>query len=89
MRFSPSHLSLVCVLWTLVPGITAAQHDHHSDVRFQYLDGQVVVEAGPEGLAMESEFELDGVNRQFTIMPGFNSEVEEGLGIHRWGYDCL
>ncbi len=62
--------------------VASAQHDHgHSDVRFRYTDGRIVVEPGPEGYVLESEFELEGVDRQFTTNPGFNSEVEEGLGI--------
>ena len=60
----------------------SAQHDHgHADVHFRYAEGRIVVEPSPEGYAFESDFELEGVDRQFTTNPGFNSEVEEGLGI--------
>lgn len=59
-----------------------AQHEHeHSDVRFRYEAGRIVVDPGPEGWVFEGHFEVEGIDRQFTTSPGFNSEIEDGRGI--------
>lgn len=51
----------------------------HSDVEFEYGDGQIVIEGGAD--LFEAEFPTSGASQNFTIDPGFASEVDEGLGV--------
>ena len=81
--FRPLVLSLVAGLALLSQPAMA----QHSDVEFEYDNGQIVVYGGePSSLdasrLFEGECPTSGLSQNFSSDPGFASEVAEGLGVN-------
>ena len=76
--------TFLCVTVLLAPlSFAAAEsgHEGHSDIEFSYVGGQIDVEFGDDGPVFESDFPTLGALNGFTNLPGFASEIDEGMGI--------
>lgn len=86
MKIIAMHMSTITIAAPVVAsllllgGLPRCQAEH-SDVRFSYVDNQIVVDIDGGLMVGTSEFPVDGFFQQFTTNPGFASETDVGYGI--------
>jgi hypothetical protein len=78
--FSKNVLPTVLFLTIAASGSLAAAQHH--DIEFDYDNGKIDIEFGPEGAVYEAELPTSGSFEQATDDPGIASEVAEGLGVN-------